>query len=234
MKGSKSSLEKIKGNSKRKKFIIVGECFLAVILVIAITVTLILIKKNNSKETDDANISTVSAINPASTELSKNDVKSEFSIKFLYPEDYWAKYDLKYAAYKTKADYETAVLKYIDQITTLLGKKDWYKQYADNDNSISLKLLISETAPAPCENIICPYDYNTGIVTFNISLTNIDFRMDEQFELLPQLTHLVTYNKKEKEFLSKYPVITLEDHDFSTRRAGNYTDGNRNGNGYFN
>jgi len=193
MKGNKNIKKEMIGNSKKKNLIIVIECLLAVILVISITLTLILLKEHNTQEAGESNISIGSTV---STESALNSASSKLSINFLYPEDYWAKYDLTNATYKTKAEYETTVCTYIDQIAALLGKKDWYQQYTDNNNSIYIKLVISEAKPEPREYIIDPSDSNTNTLTFDLTFGYKEFE-SHQLELLTALTHLVMYDKKE-------------------------------------
>jgi len=123
------------GEMKRKSILM---AMITIIAVIAIIATVIVIKnyKIKSAETEEKN----------RTELETN---TGANIEFSYFEDYWKKYDVTNAVYKTQAEYEKAVISYINQIAALLNKHDWYKQYKgmdklyivlhvdDSDNSIS-------------------------------------------------------------------------------------------------
>jgi len=213
MKGNKNSLKEMKGNSNKKKFIIVGACLLAVTLVIAIMVILTLMKVNNTKETEEADVSTVCALNSVNTESSKNDSKTtdkaiedvvstekeiipEISIKFLYAEDYWTKYQVSNTNNNTQQKYETTILSDIDQITTLLGKRDWYAQYADSDYTIYIKLVISDEIPEPREYLECPKASDTITPTFTIKFGYTMFRGSD-LPFYSVLTSLITYDKKD-------------------------------------
>ena len=95
---------------KISKMKIIGGILIVAIAILALFATGYIIKKSKSD--------TLKLVTEISTE--SNNINSEFTIKFMYADNYWEKYDLTNAVYKTQSEYETAVLNYIEQITTLL------------------------------------------------------------------------------------------------------------------
>jgi len=153
---------------------------IAVIVVVAIVVTVIIIKedKRRSAETEENN-------------RIESEAKAVIPIRFTYYEDYWKKYDLKNAVYKTQAEYETAVRNYIDQIAILLNKQDWYKKYTGID-TIYIGLVINDTDDVPNQgNLIFSRNNSKTAVTCDMNMSNTMFQHNRT-QLIQLLTQLVT------------------------------------------
>jgi len=162
---------------KFSKMKIIGATLIVAIAIIAVIATVLIIKKSK--------INTTKSIAEISTEI--GNVNSELSLKFIYQENYWEIYDLTNAEFKTQAEFEDAVHNYIEQIATLLGRKDWYKQFANN--TISIYLVIDESIDGGRISFL-----NTGSNNVKITLDGTIFQHGSS-SLVHELTHLVTYNK---------------------------------------
>ena len=148
---------------KNKKIHIVG-ILGAIIVVIAIITGVLIIKEYKAQATEKS----ISA---------DNEKKSEISIKFTYYEDYWNKYDLTNAVYKTQDEYENAVLNYIDEIANLLNKQDWYAQYTGM-NTLCLELHIDDLDDGSTQGTISSYkeSLEQSTCTYDLNLSNTMFK----------------------------------------------------------
>lgn len=155
------------------------EILIAAIVIVVVVATVFMLKENANKSSEVA--------------YSESTQESKLTIKFLYEStDYWQKFDMSNAGYKTQAEYETAVLNYIDQITKLLSKEDWYKQYTNNNNIIYIKLVLTEKEIK--ETINFPKNTDSDNITFNINYP-IGMISYCDLPLVNSLTHIITYNK---------------------------------------
>lgn len=85
---------------------------------------------DNAKEKNEKEKKEIAYTNDKIEKDNTNDKKDSESIYgFFYEDNYWDIYDMSNAQYKTKADFENDVLKYIDKISTLLQCEDWFSQY---------------------------------------------------------------------------------------------------------
>ena len=89
------------GEKMKKKSIFM--VIIAAIVVVAIIVTVIVIKDDKKRLAENEK-----------NNHTESETKAVVPIQFTYYEDYWKKYDLTNAVYKTQAEYETAVRNYID------------------------------------------------------------------------------------------------------------------------
>lgn len=153
------------------------------ILVVAVAIITVIVagfKIKNSK----INIS--ESVAEISTESS--DTEAELSIEFSYGDDYWEKNDLTNAVYKTQVEFEDAVCNYIKQITILLGREDWYKQYGNS----TIKIYVVFDKNSSLSGKMTPP--NTLNKRFTLTFDNAMFDHN-CLPLVHELTHLVTYSK---------------------------------------
>ena len=164
-----------------KKPRVVG-IFVAVIVVLAIIATLSIMKENKTRS-EDNNIST------------ENETKSGISIEFTYTEDYWKKYDLTNAVYKTQGDYENAVRKYIEEIAILLDKQNWYMQYSGM-NTLCLELHINELKSVSVQGGVFSYKESTkrSTCTYELYLSDEMFK-NNRSQLTQAISNLVLTQK---------------------------------------
>lgn len=115
--------------------------------------------------------------------------ENEAVYEFIYDDNYWEIYDMSHALYKTKADFENDVLKYIDEISTLLKCEDWFTQYGKDKMYIKLKVnnSIYQGHSMP------PSDYTMNSSIMVLSFNTQSFQ--SQMPLVHELTHIITYKK---------------------------------------
>jgi len=147
--------DKIENITKNEKKRIVG-IVIAAIVVVVIIATILVIKEYKTKATEK-NIST------------QDDTKAGISIEFTYDEDYWKKYDLTNAVYKTQEEYENAVRNYLDEIAILLNKQDWYEKYTGM-NTLCLELHINDLDDGSTQEGISSYKESKKQSTFTYDL----------------------------------------------------------------
>ena len=165
---------------KNKKKQIIG-ILIAVISVIAIITGVSIIKEYKTQATEKR-IST------------ENEKKSRISIEFTYSEDYWKKYDLTNAVYKTQDEYENAARNYIDKIAQLLNRQDWYAQYTCM-NTLRLELHIDDLDDGSTQGTISSYKESSeqSICTYNLNLSNAMFKNNRN-QLVQVMADLVMTN----------------------------------------
>ncbi|MBE5962176.1 MAG: hypothetical protein E7256_12490 [Lachnospiraceae bacterium] len=133
------------------------------------------IKKDPVSETPDLNLE-----------------EKTMKFEFLYDEEYWEQYDLSYAQFQTKEEYEKAVLNAMDAIATLYHKEGWYKQYADNKDTIYIRLTIEDSIYEGVS--IPPTDYTMNSLIMRLQFTpNMFTHRSSPFA--HELTHIITRNK---------------------------------------
>lgn len=134
--------------------------------------------------------------NDLEQENANTSIDKETEYEFLYDDDYWKIYDITNAYYKTKEDYEKDVLKYINEISTLLQCEDWFKQYGKE--KLYIKLVVEDSNVGGRN--IPPSDY-----TMNSSIMSLIFNVNafqSNMPLAHELTHVITTKKTNTSFLS--------------------------------
>ena len=165
------------GGEMKKKSIWIA--IISIIVVISVVAIIFVVKgsKTNSVGMEEG----------VSTE-SEN--KVPVVIEFTYYEDYWQKYDLTNAVYKTQAEYETAVRSYIDQIATLVNRPDWYQRFEGID-TINIVLKINDADDGISPGLI-GYSKNNKKTTLicDLNFSNTMFKHNRS-QLVHALTDLV-------------------------------------------
>lgn len=151
--------------------------FVLIVIITIIVITFIIKEYKVKSEKTDENITT------------ESETKSEIPIEFSYKENYWEKYDLTNAVYKTQAEYETTVLNYIDQITKILNKQDWYEQYPNN-KIIYIQLNINDIDEGISEGRVSFTKNYSQSITFNLDMSNTMFKHNRS-QLVHALTELI-------------------------------------------
>jgi len=164
--------------NKIKQKIVILIAVMAVIVVIAIIAGVLIMKEYKTKSTEKS-ISTESQI------------WTGIPIKFTYFEDYWKKYDLTNAVYKTQEEYENAVRNYINEIAILLNRQNWYEQYTGMD-TLCLELHISDLDDESTEGTISSYkeSLKQSICTYDLNLSNTMFK-NNRSQLVQAVAHLI-------------------------------------------
>lgn len=163
-------------NFNKKKLYIGGILFVVIMVMCIITMVFLMKKSDIKSEKTEVNLTT------------ESESKSDLPIKLYYHENYWEKYDLTNAVYKTQAEYESAVINYIDQITKLLNKQDWFKKYQNNED-ISIELDVIDQDDGINEGkVSCRKDYNSFY--FTIGMSNTMFKHNRS-QLVHALTELI-------------------------------------------
>jgi len=149
----------------------------------AIIATILIMKEYKTKATEK-NIST------------EDHAKVGISIEFTYFEDYWKKYDLTNAVYKTQEEYENAVRNYINEIATLLNKQDWYEKYTGM-NTLCLELHINDLDDGSAQGGISSYKESKkqSTFTYDLNLSSIMFK-NNRSQLVHALSDLVITKKQ--------------------------------------
>ena len=174
----KKITDKIEIVTKNKRIQTAGILMVVITAITVIAVSTVLIMKEYK-------------IKPADQSISTEETKSGISIKFTYYEDYWKKYDLTNAVYKTKDEYENAVRDYIDEITILLNKQDWFEQYTGM-NTLCLELHISNLNDGSIKGGISSYkeSIKQSTCTYDLNLSDIIFNQNRS-QLVHALADLV-------------------------------------------
>lgn len=102
-----------------------------------------------------------------------------FDYTFMYPKFSWEELDLSKVKYKTKEEFEQAVVNYIAQIETVTGVSNWTSAYGSDIDNIRFKVVFKEEVEgggvASIEN---GYAYDNNIVTtMTISYSAIESGM---------------------------------------------------------
>lgn len=123
-------------------------------------------------------------------------------INFLYGSDYWIQETAPFykqlqespdAPFKTKTDFENAVIKDIDQISTYLKLSNWSDQYQAVGNTINIKLTLNYGGSTVAPRDYINFSMDAGVPTFNITLEKEDFYSID-VQLPNAITHIITYN----------------------------------------
>lgn len=130
--------------------------------------------------------------NTPTPEASSQSERKQIHYKFLYDEEYWEKYDLTNAIFKTKEDYEEAVVNYIEEIAELYHMEDWYEQYTKNKDTFYIRLSIEDMPYGGRSDI--PVDYTMNSLIVRIIFTDSMFTQNYA-PLVHELTHIVTTDK---------------------------------------
>lgn len=118
--------------------------------------------------------------------------EKQVEFKFLYDEEYWNKYDLTYALFQSKEEYERAILSYIDEISKAYHKDEWYQQYTENKDTIYIRLTIEDS---PYEGRSIPLkDYSLNCLVMRLIFTDAMFTQNKA-PIVHELTHTITTNK---------------------------------------
>ena len=165
------------GEEMKKKSILIA--VISIILVTVIIATVFIIRGYNAKELEsEESIRT------------ESEAKVGISIEFSYHEDYWQKYDLTNAVYKTQAEYETAVRDYINQIVILLNKQDWYEKYTGIE-TLYIGLNINDADDGISEGAISfSKNLSKTVYTCDLHLSNTMFKHNRS-QLVHALTELI-------------------------------------------
>ena len=179
----KKSIDKIQSIPQKQKIRIVG-IFIAVIIVIAVTAIVLVMKDYKTKSVEIQQSVNI-----------ENETKSGISIEFTYYEDYWKKYDLTNAVYKTQEEYENAVRKYIDEIAILVNKQNWYAQYSGM-NTLCLELHINDLESVSVQGGVLSYKESTkrSTCTYELYLSNEMFK-NNRSQLAQAISNLVLTKK---------------------------------------
>jgi len=163
---------------KKKSILIVIVSFI-IIVVIGIVTTVLIMKEAKTK-----------SANTAKDISAESETKAGFTVEFSYYEDYWQKYDLTNAVYKTQTEYENAVRSYLDQIAILLNKKDWYQKYAEIKTIyLGLKISDSDNGNNP-GMVMYTRNYNNTVLTIDLNFSNTMFKHNRS-QLVHALADLV-------------------------------------------
>ena len=181
----------LRGGEMKKRSILLT--IVTIIVVIAITTTTIVIIDNKKKSAEAEEKNRI-----------ESETKSGIAIEFSYYEDYWKKYDLTNAVYKTQSEYEDAVRTYMNQITILLNKQDWYQEFTGIDTIyIGLKIYDVDDAIGQ-QGILLSKNNNKTAMTCDLYMSNSMFKHNSS-PLVNMLTRLII-TKKEGDWLSSLGV----------------------------
>lgn len=149
------------------------------------------------KSSDDADNKTTEIIAKSGSQTSKIDSEIIIPIKFAYEVNYWERYDLSNAVYKTQEEYEAAVIDYIVRISSLTEKPDWFNQYM-GIGALELTLCIMEDNDFDGMSMLeGPKNDKTTCYGYKIYLSKSMFE-HKNSALAEALSYMVNYNRNNK------------------------------------
>lgn len=172
-----------------------------IVLLVLVVVAVAIIFKIKSERLDQS-AKPIEMETKTNAEVKTETVTKPFKINFLYGSNYWINETVPFlkqlqespdAPFKTQTDFENAVFKNIDQISTYLKLNDWSDQYQRVGNTINIKLTLNNDGRTVAPRDYINYSMDAGVPTFNINFEKEDFYSID-VQLPNAITHIITFN----------------------------------------